>query len=329
MQRLHEHDLVGHVLEKGGDWTVLNLPAIAEFEERIQLGPDRFKIRRVGELLHVDREPQGALDEIRANLGSDIFAAQYQQSPVPPGGLVIRRAWIQRYDDPPAKAPDCQIVQSWDTAVEAGAANDWSVGTTWLFREGEYYLLEVIRKRLEYPDLRREVDAAITRWRPNVVLIEKAGVGAALLQERQASRVAMVGIVPSGDKETRLRVQAAKFEGGPSVPAEAGELALRLRGGAVRLPRRAPRRPGGRHLAVPPVDQHPRATAPHPAALTAVLQRPCRRPNSDRSSYRSGRAGCRISRPSCLRFPTGATTIRSIRSRSSWNGPQDRGLRRL
>jgi predicted phage terminase large subunit-like protein len=213
MQRLHEHDLVGHVRELSPDWTVLSLPAIAEREHRVQIGPERWKVRRVGELLHAEREPLLALEEIKANLGSDIFAAQYQQSPVPPGGLVIRRAWIQRYETSPEKELGCRIVQSWDTAVEAGATNDYSVGTTWLFREGAYYLLDVVRKRLEYPDLRREVDAAVERWQPDTVLVEKTGVGAALLQERQDTRVPFIGITPSAVKETRLRVQAAKFEG--------------------------------------------------------------------------------------------------------------------
>jgi hypothetical protein len=85
MQRLHEHDLVGHVQELSPGWTVLSLPAIAEAEHRVQIGPERWKVRRVGELLHVEREPLLALEEIKANLGSDIFAAQYQQSPVPAG----------------------------------------------------------------------------------------------------------------------------------------------------------------------------------------------------------------------------------------------------
>jgi hypothetical protein len=196
MQRLHEHDLVGHVQELSPGWTVLSLPAIAEAEHRVQIGPERWKVRRVGELLHTEREPLLALEEIKANLGSDIFAAQYQQSPVPPGGLVIRRAWIQRYETPPEKGPGCRIVQSWDTAVEAGATNDYSVGTTWLFREGAYYLLDVVRKRLEYPDLRREVNESVERWRPDTVLVEKAGVGAALLQERQSTRAPFIGIMP-------------------------------------------------------------------------------------------------------------------------------------
>ena len=78
MQRLHVDDLVGHILEQGG-WTHLNLPAIAESEQRIPLGPARYHLRRPGELLHPEREPQAVLDGFKSSMGSLDFAAQYQQ----------------------------------------------------------------------------------------------------------------------------------------------------------------------------------------------------------------------------------------------------------
>ena len=57
-QRLHVDDLVGHLLEQG-DWTELSLPAIADVEQVVPLGPDRCHYRKVGELLHPEREPDG------------------------------------------------------------------------------------------------------------------------------------------------------------------------------------------------------------------------------------------------------------------------------
>jgi predicted phage terminase large subunit-like protein len=225
MQRLHQHDLVGHVQELSPGWTVLSLPAIAEAEHRVQIGPDRWKVRRVGELLHPEREPLAALEEIKANLGSDIFSAQYQQSPVPPGGAMIRRDWVRRYDAPPVRGQGYQVVQSWDTAVQVGESNDWSVGTTWLYKEGEYYLLDVIRKRLEYPDLKREVEAAAARFEPSTVLVENTALGSALVQERRASRNPFIPITPEKDKVSRMAVQAAKFEAGQVfLPARASWL---------------------------------------------------------------------------------------------------------
>ena len=71
------------------------------------------------------------LESLRAQLGADIFAAQYQQQPVAPGGVMIKRDWVRRYDQLPT--PPCPyIIQSWDVASKEGVENDWSVCTTWL-----------------------------------------------------------------------------------------------------------------------------------------------------------------------------------------------------
>ena len=88
MQRLHEDDLVGHVLAQE-EWEIVCFPAIAEADEVHQietiLGPRRFT-RRQGEALHREREPLDTLDRIRRTIGEYNFAGQYQQSPAPLGG---------------------------------------------------------------------------------------------------------------------------------------------------------------------------------------------------------------------------------------------------
>ena len=66
MQRLHVDDLVGHVLEKGEAWTHLNLPAIAEPPQEIELGEGSVYHRAPGEVLHPEREPLAVLDELKA-----------------------------------------------------------------------------------------------------------------------------------------------------------------------------------------------------------------------------------------------------------------------
>src|SRR5690349_20363797 len=88
MRRLHEDDLIGHVLAQEG-WEVLSFPAIAEADEvhRIETiwGARCFR-RRQGEALHPDREPLETLDRIRRTIGEYNFAGQYQQLPAPLGG---------------------------------------------------------------------------------------------------------------------------------------------------------------------------------------------------------------------------------------------------
>src|SRR5262249_36836714 len=118
MQRLHVDDLVGHLLEQEG-WTHLNLPAIAETEQRIPLGPDRYHLRQPRELLHPEREPQSELDNCRQHMGSLDFAAQYQQEPIAEGGNLIKWDWFPTYDEPPYREIDDRIIVSWDTALSS------------------------------------------------------------------------------------------------------------------------------------------------------------------------------------------------------------------
>jgi hypothetical protein len=100
MQRLHEQDLAGHLLDQG-TWEHLDLPAIAVTDSVISLGRGRTKIRHAGDILHPARESKNALDRIKAEIGSLKFSAQYQQRPVPLEGNVIRRDWLRSYDEPP------------------------------------------------------------------------------------------------------------------------------------------------------------------------------------------------------------------------------------
>ena len=118
MQRLHEDDLVGHVLAQE-PWEVVRFPAIAEVDEvhRIETiwGPRCFR-RRQGEALHPEREPLDTLDRIRRSLGEYNFAGQYQQSPAPLGGGLVKAEWFKRYRENDRPERFDRIVQSWDTA---------------------------------------------------------------------------------------------------------------------------------------------------------------------------------------------------------------------
>lgn len=229
MQRLHPDDLSGHLLGTG-DWQHLNLPAIASDDCTIPIGPDRVKRWRRGEPLQPEREDAEVLDRVKRELGSQRFAAQYLQEPVPEGGNAIQREWLQFYDMCPAQQPGDRIVQSWDVAAAIGDANDYSVCTTWLKRKTKYHLLDVFRDRLAYPELRRKMAQIALEFGADTVLIEKAGFGFSLLQDLRndppRGMPAPIGIVPKGDKQDRLAAQSAKIEGGQVLlPGEAPWLA--------------------------------------------------------------------------------------------------------
>jgi predicted phage terminase large subunit-like protein len=215
MQRLHEDDLAGQLLKDGG-WDHLDLPAIAQDDEEIPIGPGAIHRRRKGEALHPDREPLVLLEEIKRAMGSLTFSAQYLQRPVPIEGNLIKRAWINWYENPPTPEVGTEVVQSWDVASTTGESRDWSVCTTWLVVKRNYYLLNVWRGRLEFPHLKHKLIALAREHAPNRVLIERAGPGLHLIQELRANPAPGVplpiGVKPEGDKLVRMEAQCARFE---------------------------------------------------------------------------------------------------------------------
>ncbi len=218
MQRLHVDDLAGRLLEQHG-WHVLNLPAIAMSAERIPLGHDRVHVRRPGDVLHAEREPLTSLEQTRLGMGSLDFAAQYQQAPVPPEGNLIKWSWFKFFDDFPAKEPNDRIIVSWDTAMSSKELSSYSVGVVMQVRKETVFVIDIIRKQLEYPDLRRMVLQTHHRWK-NIstgyaLLIENKGSGMSLIQDlKRESHIHPIAIDPTTDKVMRMSAQSAKIEFG-------------------------------------------------------------------------------------------------------------------
>ena len=214
MQRLHVDDLTGKLLRGSDDWTVLKLPAIAQEHERIQIGENVYHYRKVGDLLHPEREPQEVLDYMRAQLGPDRFAAQYLQDPVVPGGNMIKREWVPRYDKLPTRTASTHVLQSWDTASKPGEENNWTVCTTWHVSQGKYFLVAVIRGRFDYPTLKAMAIAHARRHTPTTILIENTGVGPALVAELQNAGFRVIAVQVEQNKMARMSVQSGKFASG-------------------------------------------------------------------------------------------------------------------
>jgi predicted phage terminase large subunit-like protein len=214
MQRLHEDDLVGHVLRQE-KWEVISLPAIAEttevFEYHSLMGKHR-KIRKPGEILHPEREPKEVLDTMQSILGEYHFAGQYQQQPAPLGGGIIRSDWFRRYDHLPERFD--AIVQSWDTASKASELTDYSVCTSWGIKGSQYYLLDIVREKLEYPELRRKAISHAARWRATTVLIEDKASGTQLFQDLRQDLGFVQAIRPEGEKTMRILSQTGVIENG-------------------------------------------------------------------------------------------------------------------
>ena len=227
MQRLHVDDPVGHLLERSpDDWDVLDLPAIAPADIEIATGWKTSYLFAEGALLHPAREPAEVLDRLRRDLGSEAFESQYLQRPVPPGGNLIKREWLRQYDALPTPMPETtDVIQSWDTASKTGLENDWSVCTTWMYHDGRFYLLDLVRAKLDYPGLRAEALRLAQKYRPWRILIEDTGVGTGLIADLCSRGQDAIAITPRGNKADRLRIQSAKFEAGRVLlPARASWL---------------------------------------------------------------------------------------------------------
>ncbi len=237
MQRLHEEDLAGHLLEAGG-WRHLSLPAIADADLEIATGENRIERFKEGDVLHPARESLEQLELQRRTMGTAAFAAQYQQNPVPVEGLHLKRAWLRYYQKPPEKTIGDQIVQSWDTASKVGVFSDYSVCITALIQKREIYVLDVYRAKLQFPDLKRRAEELARKWQAQVVLIEDAASGQQLLQvlRREAPKGVPRPIArkPEGDKVTRFAAQSIRIEAGalllPKSAPWLGELERELLG---------------------------------------------------------------------------------------------------
>jgi predicted phage terminase large subunit-like protein len=135
--------------------------------------------------------------------------------PVPPGGAMIKRHWLKRYVELPLQRERCLILQSWDTASKGGPENDFSVCTTWFItRDRRWYLIDVWRKRVDYPELKAAVCTLASRHAANRVLVEDAGTGISLVQELLGEVNSILAVKPDRDKITRMSVVSAKFESG-------------------------------------------------------------------------------------------------------------------
>jgi predicted phage terminase large subunit-like protein len=187
---------------------VLNLPAIAQRNETYELGDGRTYDRQKGEILHPAQEPADVLAELKREMGPIAFSAQYQQSPTPAGGTIIKRKWLTPYGHAD-RQPGDRIVLSWDIALSEAET-------------GDFYILEVVRGRFPFDALKRKVMEVKQRYGVSTLLIEDSPISHGLIQSLREKSINVTPYKPETDKRARLIAQCDLFAGG-----------------SVRLPRRA------------------------------------------------------------------------------------------
>jgi len=192
------------------------MTAIAEVDTRIQVGPERYYLRRAGELLHAAREPMAVLLALREQMGSFRFSAQYQQCPIPEQGEIIKWEWFELYEEPPKREPGDKIIQSWDTALKTGKSNDYSACLTFLVKGKNYYLLDVLRERLIYPDLKRRIIQLALEFSATSYIIEDKGSGTSIIQDIRSDGYGPIAkpiaFTPEGEKLERMQLASAIIE---------------------------------------------------------------------------------------------------------------------
>lgn len=208
MQRLHPQDISQHLLEKK-IFQQVSIPIVSEKEHCYKANKNEYKVA-ANSILH--GYTQEDLDMLKAELGSFAYNAQYLQAPIKIDSLLFKASWIKRYQD---ISSDGRIIQSWDCAVKAGVNNDYSVCTTWKIVNNDFYLIDVLREKMNYIELRNATISYAQNYRPEAILIEDKASGQQLLQELSHTlNHAVIPISPKTDKITRAIGISPIFEAG-------------------------------------------------------------------------------------------------------------------
>jgi predicted phage terminase large subunit-like protein len=224
-QRLHSDDLSGVLIERG--WSSLVIPAIANEVQDYAIGKAQTYHRATGELLQPNRDNAETLDDIKREVGSRIFSAQYQQNPTPPDGNMIKASWLPRYPSIPPRDKFRTVVLSCDPSGKAGSKNDYTAITIVGVDAKELYLLHVSRGHWTILEMQHQIMALAAQWTVTHVIVEDTASGMGLIQLlREQTSLPAFGIHPKDDKETRLSRHQGRFEAGRILlPMEAPWLA--------------------------------------------------------------------------------------------------------
>jgi predicted phage terminase large subunit-like protein len=207
MTRWSKLDLTGEIInqmvknEEVDDWEVVEFPAIIEDKqgELVSLWPEFW--------------PLNELLSKKAALDVRYWNSQYMQNPVSEEGALIKREWwkIWEKEDP----PQCEFtIMTLDAAQEANTRADYNALLTWgvFFNEEvnnyNIILLNAIKKRLEFPELKELVLEEYKEWEPDSFIVEKKSNGAALYQEFRRMGVPVSEFTPGKGQDKISRVNA-------------------------------------------------------------------------------------------------------------------------
>jgi len=203
MTRWSKLDLTGQIInhmvqnEDADQWELVEFPAILPSGNA--LWPEFWDIKE--------------LEQKRIGMDPRYWQAQYMQNPTAEEGALIKREWWQIWEE--ERPPQCEfLIMSLDAAQEANNRADYNALTTWgvfLNEETGNYniiLLNAIKKRMEFPELKKMVFEEYKEWEPDAFIVEKKSNGAALYQELRRMGVPVSEFTPGKGQDKISRVNA-------------------------------------------------------------------------------------------------------------------------
>lgn len=244
LTRWHPDDLAGRLMEtadwKEGRWLHINYPAISEVETGVSImrnqlpkdDPRYLPTEENNNLSNSKRLVKGTKEEAlwperftledlhrRQRLNPREFASLYQQTPYIQGGNLIKMNWWRHYPDDLKPEKFASLIIAADTAFKKSDNSDYSVMiVAGLDATGDIYLVDLIRDRYEFPELKRRMIQLNNQWRGRGlrgIYIEDKASGQSLIQELQ--RESGVSVIPykiNNDKVARLNAVLPLIEGG-------------------------------------------------------------------------------------------------------------------
>lgn len=240
MQRVHEQDLTGYVLEKmqqgGESYEHLCLPA--EYEPKVYVTSIGFNDPRIqpGELLWPEQFDRASLESLKITLGSRATAGQLQQRPAPAEGDIFKKAWWKFWLPVGVSVPPVRVkladgslfecpqvtlpalteqIQSWDMTFTDTKTSAFVCGQVWGRSAADKFLLDQIRERLDFPKTLKAF-GDLTQRHPaaSVKLVENKANGPAVIQTLRSKISGIVAVNPRGDKVARAHAVTPTCESG-------------------------------------------------------------------------------------------------------------------
>ena len=210
MTRWNMKDLTGMLIKqqkelKSDKWELIEFPAILPSGKAVW--PEYWKLDE--------------LEGVKASLSVGKWNAQWMQNPTAEEGAILKREWWKVWEKDTMPQLE-HIIQSYDTAFLKKESADYSAITTWgVFRENEdsppnLILLDAIKERLEFPELRKKALEQYKYWNPETVIVESKASGLPLTFELRKMGIPVINFTPSrgNDKHARVNAVAPLFESG-------------------------------------------------------------------------------------------------------------------